>query len=1008
MTDQAEGDPKIGLALSGGGIRSATFSLGVLQALAQRGKLASFDLLSTVSGGGYAGSWLSAWIHRTGPAFVQEQLARSGSRGYAENSPQANEPREVSWLRKYSNYLAPRLGLFSADSLTLITTWTRNVFLNLLVLLSFVAVVLLLPRLFLKPMQWAAKSISGELGIAAFVIAALVACVIMFDLNVQGFGNRRRNWWPTTSLGVLWTVIVPTMIASLLATIWIFRLGAFDVVGSIAYSAGFLAILGFLQFVIQAAKTRTLPFGQAMVHAGAGLTACAVAVLLLHAAWEYMLTLRLENIGYAALLTFGPAGFLVIFGICGSIFVGLVGRRYYERSREWWSRMNALLITVGGAWFAVCALALYAPAFVEWFVDSLPGWGRGLLGAGWLGSLLVTLLVPKPAGLSKTTGEYFDRALNLLATFFVAGLLLVLSSVVHWALMKGAELDETSVNKPQATSSLELRLKGAPNSIESRIEISEPAAPRFGDYRTARLADLERLTNLELRSLGPLDYVPSAFLLVLVALVYLSFRVDVNKFSLHNMYKNRLTRCYLGASNRSRKQQAFTGLDEGDDLSLAALAGLTARGVAQRPRHLINAALNISQGKNLAWQERKAAAFTLAPDQCGYRLAKTQGDGTDPEKELYPKPSMKPTTEYASDDAEEKGFTLGMAMATSGAAVSPNMGRASRPALAFLLTVFNVRLGRWSPNPAHERASQPTPHFGLLCLLQELFGLANESRKFVYLSDGGHFDNLGLYELVARRCEVIWVVDAGADPQRQFGDIAESVRKCRVDFGVEIELDLTALRAEGPDMRSAAGFVRGKVLYEPENPQGLAGDIVLIKPSLGLARLEPADILGYAARNESFPHQSTTDQFFDESQFESYRRLGLWIAAACLTAHVGTLPNVTLPAETVPRPPRRLIGRNYAQRLTRFPWVTIARRYRLEPGENTLGTGAGNDIIVPQGLGDEVMGRVVIGAGQQPDEWFEIGKAMARIASHRGKLVLLVVNARWREGLPEPAPPAEA
>jgi len=144
---------RFGLALSGGGIRSATFSLGVLQALAIKGKLASFDYLSTVSGGGYIGSWLSAWIKRTNLFQVQNELARVGSRKGIP--PNTDEPPEVIWLRKYSNYLAPRLGLFSADSLTLVTTWLRNVFLNLIILIAFVATLLLVPRLLLKPTQWA-------------------------------------------------------------------------------------------------------------------------------------------------------------------------------------------------------------------------------------------------------------------------------------------------------------------------------------------------------------------------------------------------------------------------------------------------------------------------------------------------------------------------------------------------------------------------------------------------------------------------------------------------------------------------------------------------------------------------------------------------------------------------------------------------------------------------------------------------------------------------------------
>ena len=119
------------LCLSGGGIRSATFALGVLQGLAKRGLLAEFDYLSTVSGGGYIGGWLSAWIrnHPQGTAGVEQEL-KQGS-----GPTLASEPAPVKWLRSYSNYLSPKLGLFSADTWTLVATFARNLILNWLILL---------------------------------------------------------------------------------------------------------------------------------------------------------------------------------------------------------------------------------------------------------------------------------------------------------------------------------------------------------------------------------------------------------------------------------------------------------------------------------------------------------------------------------------------------------------------------------------------------------------------------------------------------------------------------------------------------------------------------------------------------------------------------------------------------------------------------------------------------------------------------------------------------------
>jgi hypothetical protein len=120
------------LCLSGSGIRSATFGLGVLQGLARRNLLNQFDYLSTVSGGGYIGSWLTAWIRRDpqGLNGVCAQLVQ-------QNNTSAPEPEQISWLRNYSSYMSPRLGLLSADSWTLIGIYLRNLMLNWLVLLPF-------------------------------------------------------------------------------------------------------------------------------------------------------------------------------------------------------------------------------------------------------------------------------------------------------------------------------------------------------------------------------------------------------------------------------------------------------------------------------------------------------------------------------------------------------------------------------------------------------------------------------------------------------------------------------------------------------------------------------------------------------------------------------------------------------------------------------------------------------------------------------------------------------
>jgi hypothetical protein len=438
-------------------------------------------------------------------------------------------------------------------------------------------------------------------------------------------------------------------------------------------------------------------------------------------------------------------------------------------------------------------------------------------------------------------------------------------------------------------------------------------------------------------ALVALHFLPAAWTVLLASAmtaVVFGWRVDINRFSLHDMYKNRLIRCYLGASNQMRKPNLFTGFDPNDDIALADLAPLqpvdpapagssaTTREPAndvplnaelQRPFPIFNTALNLVHGSELAWQERKSALFVLTPTFCGYNLAPASGD-----KPLFAGPStqtagaapeqaFRPTALYADnasrnemsayrtagphnlpaniDNGERTGFTIGMAMATSGAAVSPNMGANTQPALAMLMTFFNIRLGRWCPNPGKPDWRRSGPRSNLAWLIAEASGNTNERRNFVYLSDGGHFENTAVYELVRRRCSHIVMVDAGADPARAFEDLGNLIRKVRVDLGAEIELKLSDLYALKTG-RSTAGFVRGQVTYAANNERA-TGKILLIKPTLGKDKLEPADVYNYARGDETFPQQTTLDQWFDESQFEAYRCLGSFLTKAAFDANPG-------------------------------------------------------------------------------------------------------------------------
>jgi hypothetical protein len=382
-------------------------------------------------------------------------------------------------------------------------------------------------------------------------------------------------------------------------------------------------------------------------------------------------------------------------------------------------------------------------------------------------------------------------------------------------------------------------------------------------------------------------------LAIVIVMLVASFFVNVNRFSLHAVYRNRLIRAYLGASRPDRKPDGFTGFDWNDNLRVARLWDDAANPVQRwRPFHVINMTLNLAATRNLAWQQRKGSSFIVTPKfsgaaELGYRPTRDYGGPTIDDQ-------TKPLV---------RGITLGTAMAISGAAVSPNMGYHSSPAAAFLLTLFDVRLGWWlgNPGPAGDRMGkfqrmtkqvlslrsgrlapykQEAPYLALWPLLSELFGLTNEESAYVYLSDGGHFEDLGLYEMVRRRCRWIVVCDGAEDRDRAYEDLGNAVRKIWIDLGISISFDGSFLLQADKDTKplDMPYFAVGTVNYISDGDGKAEGKILYVKPAVR-GDESAADIIAYRRLNADFPQQSTGDQWFDEPQIESYRALGYLIVS---------------------------------------------------------------------------------------------------------------------------------
>jgi hypothetical protein len=165
--------------------------------------------------------------------------------------------------------------------------------------------------------------------------------------------------------------------------------------------------------------------------------------------------------------------------------------------------------------------------------------------------------------------------------------------------------------------------------------------------------------------------------------------------------------------------------------------------------------------------------------------------------------------------------------------------------------------------------------------------LSLDDSEWIYLSDGGHFENLGLYEMVRRRCRRIVVSDAGCDPDCSFEDLGNAVRKIYIDFGVSIDFDKLEIKARQNPAVPGIRFAIGTIKYPGSTRLGW---LLYLKPTYQAT--ERADIRSYASGSPKFPHESTTDQWFSESQLESYRALGASIVEFMCSSGAQVKPGV--------------------------------------------------------------------------------------------------------------------
>jgi hypothetical protein len=777
---------KTGLCLSGGGIRSAAFSLGVLQALNANKAFPQIDFLSTVSGGGYAGAALIAGLQRGDGKFpFDTAVEKDPSREEMEPADIADS-KAVKSIRDRCRYLMP------------------NGVLDLIVSLGII----------LRGLATNVVTIAAAVFIAATVTIAFNPTVESLGHSwlyyVLGTGANDAGTWLETRLGAAFLL---TKLMAMALGLWLVAWAVWRSVnatpdssdallsdpGSPPAKATALALIAFAIIVVCELQSQVLAWARGWAATPAG--------------WSDQWS---DFSKVFATLTAGT-------GLLAVTWRSLLGLIQSAAKDPTW----AALIQKITSSLVLFALALALPLLI--YVSYL--W-VALMGIREVPMMGIRLDHPYP--LAPDWLEALPVRLGLVWPILVPALVIAL--IVVWSSRIGP-LSETLFSKRWLKSD-EAR---GPETRKIIIQMAVIAVVTL-----ALGYVLSRNITPPTTFLMPIVFTGIAITLFLVASLFTE-----NANSLHRLYRDRLTEAFN-----------LRGKDD-QPLFLSDLAA------TQRPYPIINTAVNIQGSKKNA-RGRNADFFIFTPEHVG-----------------------SDTTGYVSTADYRKAephLDLGTVVAVSGAAVSSAMGKASIAVLAPTLALLNVRLGFWVRNPnrlnsAADYRKARLDDWKFPYLYYEMFGRMNEERSKLYLSDGGHIDNLGLYQLLKRRCKVIIVCDAEADPAMRFASFVDVERFARIDLGVRLDLPLQSITEAALTRQAAlktAGAARsaphahaavGTITYPatgtlPEE----TGYILYVKAAV--TGDERSYVLDYEKRFPQFPHESTGDQFFSEEQFEAYRALG--------------------------------------------------------------------------------------------------------------------------------------
>lgn len=779
--------PTVGLALSGGGVRSATFGLGLLRGLAAQELLTRVDYLSTISGGGYVGAMLVRLIAALGLEAAQQRLAEGNS-------------QVLEWLRSNGRYLTPA---GSRDVGVLIVSYLR----------AFLAVHI-------------------EAFFALMPVALLLTLPHLLQLHLDLLDATAWDGWPSPwlALALLWAA---ALLPGLLVGYWAApETRSPELGGRRLYPADSLLLAALIALAL---FVSLLPGKPPLLQAWR--LAHPVVPLLALALWS------------AAL---GHAGAMVWLARAHEVRALAVARL---RHRLTYGLRAALLGTVLLAcagvldwlsWQLLLMLSSAAPP--QWVWGGLGLGGALLLALRALAPVLQQLAIQAQARHTLAPGPV---VLNAAGHLGAVVLLLAWLLAVQWWVF-------------------------APDPLEV-----------LGDWPAwLRWALLAVLALAWWLTTGRL---PQA----------------ANASSLSGFYQARLVRAWMAVGNPRRglctpftpadeRLRNVTEVAEDDDIALTAHRPELRGG----PLHLIGACLN---------QTRSDASGLFNADRKGLlTIASARA------LEVGPQEVVRWEAGDMAGPAARSAGTLGRWVAVSGAAAAPGAGAYTSRGWALVMFLLGIRLGHWIASPLPQslprlkswlwrHAAKP-----LMLWSEARATFFGPARPWWYLSDGGHFDNTGVYALIKRECDFIILADASADPEYRFADIENLVRKARIDLDAEIEFysrqeaaRLLSLSGDGltvlspdelVDNSTRRGVLLARIRYRRSDPAHgeREATLLVIKPNLHVGL--DLDLLAYAQRHPRFPHESTGDQFFDEAQWESYQRLGQDMGLALYDRWLGQLP----------------------------------------------------------------------------------------------------------------------